>query len=217
MTDQNNDCIRCEIFESGLYTQLLGVTAGLFGFFVFLLANWKNAGNDWLKLLLKGLPILVAYGLTFLTIFVWWLRKSASWWNTPNRALKYIYFMICADIVLLGFLVGLTGGLRNSIFSPIFLLIPAIATCYCSPRKGFFWWATGIIIVALSVVSIFSIQPPQGTPNASFFEGLFSFLFNFLGIGTAALCYYTTNKIRTSYCEGKIGQGVNSYCNDFYL
>lgn len=211
MATQHNDPIATEIFESALFTQLLGVTAGLFGFIVFLLANLDTTVKDSLKLLLlKGWPIYVTYGFTFITLAVWLLWKSARCWATPQAALKYIYYVfICADIVLLGCLVWSTGGVKNSIFMPIFLLIPATATCFCSPQRRFFWFVTAGTIVVFLVLSFFGPISLGIPPNLSTAEMTCFVLLNILGIGTAATCYFSTHRIRSRYCKDDLGHSDN--------
>jgi len=217
MINQNDDSIAQEIFESGMYTQFFGVTAGVFGFIVFLLANLKYRVEDSLVPIWKyGCPIIIAYGTILLTMFLRWLFRSWRCWSTPKAALLYIYYVfIFSDIILLGWLVYLTGGTRNSVFMPIFLLIPAVATCYCNPRKGFFWCATIATIVVLGAVSFFTPTSPQQSPNLSNAEIFYLSVLNILGILTAAMCYFSTNRIRTNYCEKQLNYSDN--CNRFYL
>lgn len=237
MAIQNGDRIRREIFEAGLYTQFLGVTAGLFGFIV--VKSWHN-------LLWEGSPIFFAYGVTILTMLGWWLDKSFRLWNTIESALKYIYFVfICGDIALLGLLVLFTGGSGRSIFMPIFLLIPVVATCFCDPRKKFFWRATVATVITFIFVSVWplavkaslssstapSLAQTSSSPSTAsslaqtssssstsgeIYERLCLNLFNIFGIGTAAVCYFCTYRTRLNYCKRQI-EPVDNHCSPLYL
>lgn len=149
--NQQNGKLANEILTSACITQGLGVTAGLVGF-IYLLLTRPEYHSGWAKFLGLFWPIATAYGIPGLFSCVWLARTNifdVPW--KPRFALGCIYiFFIWFDIILLGFLVHSTGGPRGSIFLPIFLLIPAVATCYCNPRfKNVWFWSAIFAVIAM--------------------------------------------------------------------
>ena len=109
------------ILGSGVVTQALGVTAGIFGFLVLLKIRPYYMGviqSGWVPFLKLCWPIGGAFLLLILFIIGWvtaiFLFKMPL---APHVALKFIYFsFIWLDIILLGFLVWNTGGPNANIF-----------------------------------------------------------------------------------------------------
>ena len=119
--------------------QFAGVLATTCGFFVFLSWHWeglvKDQGDRMRQILLMGWPVILAFCIVGLSLAM----MCVSFIRTPQRSLRWVFWgVLLPDTLLLGALVWNTGGPSESVFTPIFLLIPAVATSYCHPGKRFF-------------------------------------------------------------------------------
>ena len=87
------------------------------------------------QILLMGWPVILAFCIVGLSLAM----MCVSFIRTPQRSLRWVFWgVLLPDTLLLGALVWNTGGPSESVFTPIFLLIPAVATSYCHPGKRFF-------------------------------------------------------------------------------
>jgi hypothetical protein len=164
-------------------------------------------------------PVALAYILAIIVAEC----ISEQRYNTTKKALQWIYgLFIIPDIFLLGFLVFYTGGPSTNVFMPVFLLIPAVATCYCHPSSGSFK-AMNIIIISVFAAVILS-EYLDYTPNYN--QAVTSkYVYCFINASTlfclitAALCYYWTNDIRTGRCDKirKIKNETVGVCKNLYL
>ncbi len=238
-TGEKNDVARRqldlagELFGSGVIVQFFGVTAGLVGCFVFFFSklDYFNPSNKGLVPIFAFVwPIIVAYAILSISLFFWLPFKSFRFWSTTRAALLYIYFVfIFSDIVLLGFLVWRTGGPHNSIFTPIFLLIPSVGSCYCNPKRLFFRIMIVAVILMFFVVSAvefigltpsFAVED-SGTvlDEVSVQEVICACVFTIACISAAAFCYYWTDRIRKKYCryERSDANERPNVCDVFFL
>ena len=217
--NKQNGNLADEILTSACVTQALGVTAGLVGC-IYLLKTRPADYSETNNFIILFSPIFVAYVICGLFLSIWLISSNINGkdWE-PRFALKCIYYsFILPDIVLLALLVFITGGPRENIFLPIFLLIPAIATCYCNPKpkNGYFWAAIAIVIFTFGILIfaeamgynecvkefmdyISNANQMQSTskPSQSTVEVMvWSSVVSIVCIVTAAFCYYLTDKVR---------------------
>ncbi len=221
--DQSNGKIANEILTSACVTQALGVTAGLAGFIYYLIGSANYSGTK--NFVSLFWPIGAAYVIIPVLFFGFWLIRSNIFDGpfTPRVALWCIYiFFILLDTILLGFLVWNSGGPSGSIFLPIFLLIPAVATCYCKPHKWCF--GAAIILVTLTFSFLAFAEFRGYIPNANQIPSkilqptalvtALNAAVSIFCIWTAAFCYWLTDKTRKKVRSNNCHPGT---CEPFYL
>lgn len=193
-----------ELFRNGKIVQSLGVTAALCAYGAFIATNWDYFTPG--KCLLFGIPVILAY-LTLLSD----LCFPAGWFSDSQKVLRWQYYTyILSDVIFLGILVWLTGGPRNSYATPLFLLIPTIAACYCHPKRKFFKCLIVAVLLTFVLVSFLEFMgwtPPVGSEVSGeevklpLTKGIYLInIFTILCILTAAYCYFATHDIRSNHC-----------------
>jgi hypothetical protein len=221
-----------KLLISAMGIQFLGITAAGIAFFVFLFSRLGHLTSlEGLRLFwLVAWPVLVAYALWGVIGIVWLIA-----WISVKAKMKYrvaffvIYWLfIFLDTLLLGFLVWWTGGPSISIFTPIFLLIPALAACYCNPSKKPFIKA--VIVVCLVFGIVWKYAPKEVNPGilridtartskVTESEYLWSGVLTLVCVITAAFAQWITDTIRKSYCEDirKKGDNTPRICENLYI
>lgn len=120
------DPARYPLFEATL-AQFLGVTMALFGCIATL--GLALSMRQWVGI---GLPFLLAYG-TVVIGFLFISRHNAD--RNPITQEVYMCFIgmyLYADVFLLPIMVSHSGGVKQSLFCPLFFAIPAMATVFVS-------------------------------------------------------------------------------------
>ena len=189
--------------------QFFGVTATLFAFLSFI----QNNELDYLRC--AWIPICFAY---FSLINHLLLNHKYS--KKPIVLLWACWGIFFLDVLYLGALVGMTGGTSNSLFTPLFLLIPSAASCFCHPKGKPFLWLIITILCVYTLVSFCywdnnkfcfwgaNIAMTKGKvseilPKVE--EGekgeILTYFFTVSCIATAAFCYYKTGSIRLKMCK----------------
>ncbi|KKM75232.1 hypothetical protein LCGC14_1392360 [marine sediment metagenome] len=178
-----------------LAVQVLGIITGFVG--------ERALGIDNVWYLHPLLPLVIAAGMLLPMMFY------AIFAARMKTALAMIYILfITVDTFCLAALVYFTGGPHHSIFLPVFVLIPAITTCYCRP--GWRFWFN-IILVGICLLVVSQLQQLEVDPENT---GATTEYLTIMCIVTAALCYYVTEKVRKNACERQNGL---SNCRSFYL
>lgn len=198
----------------GTVIQFLGVSASLVGLF------WLKdimGPQEKRNIFLLGSPIWVAYGIALASLarLGYWQAAKKITTISSTKALKHVvHYFIIGGTILLGSLVYITGGAKTSIFTPIFLLIPTLAACYCKPRGLYFW---GIIA---SNVCVYLYLSMSGGINSVNITNTFDYANIWAGsitatcIITAAACHGITHWIRNEYC---VNNNPVTNCSVFYL
>ena len=210
----DHDCVvASKLHNTCNKVQFLGVTATLFAFWAFIEANSNDpffAGQS-LHIVLYAIPIMLAYLSIANTIF---LPDKIK--NDPSALLWVCWTIFILDTCYLGVLVGITGGPDGSSFTPLFLLIPSAASCFCQPRGKPFWILIGVVIatyMSVSVLEYFKHLPTfegQGDKTANL---VLKSLFTVCCIATAAYCHKSTYSIRRG-CKRE--EGIDP-CKNLYL
>ena len=108
------------------WTQLLGVSMALLG-----CAGVFFGSGQWKELRVRigtGLPFLIAYGITLCALCV-----SRRIDKPPVGKETYKRFVLCflfVDAILLSIMVYFSGGVKQSLFCPLFFVIPAMAVVF---------------------------------------------------------------------------------------
>lgn len=208
--------------RSFFVSQGVGVTATLIGFGAFVVWRLKvlNASDSPIfDLWEMGWPVIIAY-LT--------LSFPLANLRSPRAVFKAILGILLLDAALLGALVFQTGGTSGSLFTPVFLLIPAVACCYYNPRGWHFWLVVGAVLgvyLFVAVLEYCKIMPPVTrryvTGNVQEPDGyylLLAALLTILCIGAAALCHRMTHRARSECCKGcEQLTGSDKVCDFLYF
>jgi hypothetical protein len=207
-----------DLFWGATGVQIFGVTAALVGFLG--LRFDERVG------LVALLPVLAAY----LAIVVVWYQQRRV--RNIQEALKCVYrWYITWDVVCLGALVLLSGGTRKSIFFPLFLLIPATASCYCRPTfdgiksfKGWFWGNIVLVAAVLALITginlVVDLEKWSGaSASAARATGIWptpwAELITVLCILAAGFCHQHTSALRRKRCREMGGERL--VCDGLYL
>lgn len=210
-TRSEHDCvIASKLHETCNKVQFLGVTATLCAFIAFIW-NAKDINNNPVKILLYSIPIILAYLSIANPIF---LPEKVK--ENPKALLWTCWGIFALDTVYLGVLVGITGGTGSSLFTPLFLLIPSAASCFCQPQKKPFWFLISIVVITYMVVWFLEFKGyivPFVIENGKLslcLKGGFT-----VGcIATVAYCYASTYSIRRKKCKEIAGEDA---CDNLYL
>ncbi len=224
-----------EFFRNGKIIQGLGVTAAVCAYGAFVATNWDFFTPG--KCLLFGIPVILAYLALFSDLFF-----PAGWFSESQKVFLWQYYSyMLFDVILLGILVWLTGGPRNSYATPLFLLIPTIAACYCHPKRKFYKYLIVAVLLTFAMVSFLEfkgwtpsvgleVSGEEAKPPLTKAIYLIN-IFTILCISTAAYCYFVTHNIRSKHCMNyRIANddpsGVNqptpddkitTFCDELYL
>jgi hypothetical protein len=192
--------------------QILGVTAALVG-----QRTLPQIANHWYTN--TFIIVMCAYGLSIPMIGL--LIAAAVRANPlrPRTVLLWIYCLfITADTVCLGWLVYYSGGTRTSLFMPLFVLIPAVTTCYCDPRisrpyhknwKNGFWANLVLVGGVLMFISYFGRESAEATGP----KGHQADVLTVICILTAGFCHLATDSVRKGACSRK----HDPVCPELYL
>ncbi len=149
-----NDPVKYQLFQASL-AQFLGVSlafVGCFGIF------WGSQYEKWWLKAGIIVPFVVAY-LTAIVGFI--IYGYYARMPEPLGEGAYMWFVrsyLYADVLLLSIMVYFSGGVKQSLFTPLFFTIPAMAVLFvCSSMKLEIWMVTiatlaGYIIVYLRPV-----------------------------------------------------------------
>ncbi len=207
--------------KSFFLSQVAGVTATLIGFGAFVawrlevLHESQTAISDLWRM---GWPVLCAYGTLFFPLLDL---------NSPRAVFKAILGILALDAVLLGALVFQTGGTSGSLFTPVFLLIPAVACCYYNPRGWPFRGVVGAVLVVYLLVALLEYWGITLDTTNRYVTGnaqetpayyLLAALLTVLCIGAAALCHTMTHRARSKCCkECKHLKDAKKVCDFLYF
>jgi len=209
-------------FKSGRRVQGLGVTATVIALGAFIVSHLQYflPLEDHVREIFEvTIPVAIAYILALIVAEC----IPEHRYNTTQKALRWVYgLFIIPDIFLLGLLVFYTGGPSTNVFMPVFLLIPAVATCYCHPTNSSFKIMNALIIfVFLGVMfsEYWNITPNYNKVVTSKYMYIFINASTLFCLITAALCYYWTHKIRTGRCDEirQNQQERTGVCTGLYL
>jgi len=207
------------IFWGAFWTQVIGVSASLAGWY------YLSATHD--KLLWKiAIPIGIAYLCLLPGLFA--LQKVEDFKDPISSVINVVFYcFILADILWLSLLVYFTGGAQKSVFIPLFLLIPTIATNFFYWKKKRFWIVTILSMVSFVFLSYYyvsidaQLKQREGSKlkqevselKQSKVPEFLSGACTGICILTAALCYYSINGAKAEFCKDN---GQEHYCNRFH-
>ncbi len=141
-----------EMFLHATLAQLAGVTLALAGCIGVL--KGKGIEFKWSGV---GIPFLVAYSM-FIVAIVYYCKKNGN--PIPmelNTYMKFILMYLYVDAILLPIMVNYSGGVKQSLFSPLFFVIPAMAVVFVS-RSAILhiYGVVGVTLAGYIVVYLFS-------------------------------------------------------------
>lgn len=215
----------------GVLIQFLGASSAALGLGIhYFDADYSVRTHGLGSFIVVSLPILIAAVVFILSMLVGALLFLTEFRIETRKVLWYIYGpFILLDTILLGWLVSMTGGTSNSVFTPIFLLIPAVTSCFCTPRRPWFWLATFLVMGTYAYVSFASgehsvlkdtIKEYHRTNDleapvfSSEWDKRGLFVFTMLCIVTAALCYWGTSFVRKKHCQQEWPEKCPKECHE---
>lgn len=140
-------------------TQVLGVTLALFGCAGVLSSTDRGDWSKW-KWSGIGIPFILAYGMF---IFGLLCHNNSLESSTPiglETYMKFTLLYLYADAILLPIMVGCSGGVKQSLFSPLFFTIPAMALILI-PRSEI-WHIYSVMCVTLGGYIVVYLLPIDG-------------------------------------------------------
>lgn len=135
--------------------QGIGVTLALGGCFVFIINNWGML--KWWKLIGIIVPFCIAYG-TFLYGVLCAPNTGNQQPLDKDTYMKFILLYLFADALMLPIMVSFSGGVKQSLFTPLFFAIAAMAVVFV-PKSAVLWlkysplvWVTTVTLAGYLVV-----------------------------------------------------------------
>ncbi len=145
-------------FFQATLAQILGVTLALFGCVGVLRSTDRG---DWSPLRWSGIgiPFLLAYAVFIFGLFCHNHRLENPTPMELETYMKFILLYLYADAILLPIMVGCSGGVKQSIFSPLFFAIPTMAVVFIpSFAKLHIYSITGVTLAGYIIVYLLPID-----------------------------------------------------------
>lgn len=144
--------------------QGIGVTLALLGCFVLMRKDWP-----WWRLSGITIPFLVAYG-SFLYGFL--CAPNPKVQIHMKTYMSFILLYLLADALMLPIAVGFSGGVKQSLFTPLFFAIAAMAVVFVPPsaepwlKFSPLVWVTAVTLVGYLVVYWLQYWLPRLFPTS---------------------------------------------------
>lgn len=181
--------MECPVFGNRILisfalTQLLGSFATFLG--LFFLVTKTSKPVYWWGIVPVGIAFAISITLGFIEFCFEKLRVKT--------AVNFIFAAQMCNIVLLGILVYLTGGAKESVFTPVFLLIPSVSINYFETTE------TGVLSLLSGAVFLgFSFYSSSGW---SFSVSILLYsLTTLFCIAVSFLCYIFVEREKKKFCE----------------
>lgn len=115
--------------------QLWGVTLasiGCVGIFGLKIEDWSALGQ-------RGVLIVGLIGVSYLIGFVGLITTTTRRYGSPTSSINiyrlFVFLYLYSAVLLLTTLVICSGGVKQSLFTPLFFAIPAMAVVFVPPSK----------------------------------------------------------------------------------
>lgn len=134
-------------FFQATLAQVFGVTLALFGCVGVLRSTERG---DWsaLKCSGIGIPFFLAYGMFIIGLVCHSCRLGNPTPMELGTYVKFILLYLYVDAILLPIMVGCSGGVKQSPFSPLFFTIPVMAVVFLPQSAA--WHIYGVTLVTLT-------------------------------------------------------------------
>ena len=130
-------------------SQLLGVSFALFGFLgIFFARGTEMRWWSWVGILV---PFALAYS-TAISGFVYYGCFSNSASADKKMYKFFILLYLYTDAFLLPIMVGFSGGVKQSLFTPLFFTIPAMAVVFVPPCESRHLWMVTVVTLIFYIM-----------------------------------------------------------------